>query len=81
MGTHDVYIVSYNPQRVSHTLFYFNPRITYGIELIFLLFIFSDAMAELRGDKGLWFLLLVPSGVLVSEFKQVCGQGGVVVLV
>lgn len=50
MGTHDVYIVSYNPQRVSHTLFYFNPRITYGIELIFLFF-FSDAMAELRGDK------------------------------
>lgn len=81
MGTHDVYIVSYNPQRVSHTLFYFNPRITYGIELIFLFF-FSDAMAELRGDKWLlWFMLLVPSGVLVSEFKQVREQGEVVVLV
>lgn len=39
-------------------------------------------MAELRGDKRLlWFMLLVPSGVLVSEFKQVCKQGAVVVLV
>lgn len=39
-------------------------------------------MAELRGDKWLlWFMLLVPSGVLVSEFKQVREQGEVVVLV
>lgn len=39
-------------------------------------------MAELSSDKWLlWFMLLVRSGVLVSEFKQVCGQGRVVVLV